>query len=279
MTNVTAIQMISTPEVDENLAQLTEQLDQLSISAPHLVVLPECFARFGSSDKQQLALAQEQAKAQDGTSIFARLQQIASHYQVWLVCGTVPAPSDSADHFRARCWVIDDKGQYVTHYDKIHLFDVSVDDSTGDYKESRFTEPGERVVTFDSPFGRVGLAVCYDVRFPGLFQAMPDVDVVVLPSAFTQKTGEAHWHALLKARSIELQAFMVGANQGGVHANGRETYGNSVIYSPWGKQLALIEKGVGSVTAPLKLSEIPKIRQSMPIMQHKKFRSHFDKSS
>ena len=242
-------------------------------------MLPECFACFGSSDKNQLALAKQQADLTDGQSIVERLQQLAARHKVWLICGTIPVLSDTPDHFNARCFVIDDCGETIAHYDKIHLFDVSVDDATGEYKESRFTQPGDSVVTFDSPFGRVGVAVCYDVRFPGLFQAMDDVDVVVLPSAFTQKTGSAHWHALLKARSIELQAYMVGANQGGVHANGRETYGNSVVYSPWGEQLVLMDKGIGRVSCDLDLTVLPKIRQSMPIMQHKKFRSHVVKSS
>jgi nitrilase len=122
--------------------------------------------------------------------------------------------------------------------------------------------------------GKVGMAVCYDLRFAGLFQAMGEIDILVLPSAFTQKTGEAHWLPLLKARAIEKQCYLVAANQGGQHDNGRQTFGHSCILSPWGDELALIEKGQGLVSANFDPSFITKIRQQMPIVQHNRFRSH-----
>jgi len=155
------------------------------------------------------------------------------------------------------------------------MFDVSVNDATGSYKESRTTEPGDSVVTVETPIGNIGLAVCYDVRFPGLFTAMGDIDILVLPAAFTQRTGEAHWHALLKARAIEKQCFVVAANQTGIHANGRETYGHSLVLSPWGKTLAELETDKGVVAASVDIAERKTIKQNMPVAEHNRFRSHF----
>ncbi|WP_100643549.1 carbon-nitrogen hydrolase family protein [Alteromonas facilis] len=269
MAKLAAIQMISTPDVGENFAHV-EALLRDSQGATRLVVLPECFALFGAKDRDLLALAKD-----SNNQLVERLQQLARRYKCWLVAGTIPILSHDGERFRAACVCIDDNGNIVARYDKIHLFDVQVADATGSYLESRFTEPGDTVVTFDSPFGKVGVAVCYDVRFAGLFQAMQNIDVLVLPSAFTQKTGEAHWHPLLQARSIELQCYVVASNQGGTHQNGRQTYGNSVIYSPWGKQLAFIDKGEGYIEADMDKEQLSSIRQSMPIQKHNRFRSTF----
>ncbi|MDM7859127.1 carbon-nitrogen hydrolase family protein [Alteromonas sp. ASW11-36] len=272
MVDVAAIQLVSMPDVDANFAQVKALMEQ---SKPgQLVVLPECFAFFGGSDKAQLELAQ-----QPDNRILERLQDIAKSYQCWLVTGTLPVLSDSRQRFRAASFCLDSNGDVRGRYDKIHLFDVSVDDSTGSYLESRYTEPGDTVTVVESPFGRIGMAVCYDIRFPGLFQAMEQIDVLVLPSAFTAKTGQAHWHALLQARSIELQCYVVGANQGGVHANGRETFGHSSIYSPWGEKISSLEQGVGFISGTINTQKLSRIRRAMPVGEHKKFRSYFEQSS
>lgn len=271
MGELTAIQMVSSPDIDTNFRQIEGLLSNNPTDSPRLTVLPECFACFGDGDKRLLKLAQT-----NGEQILGRIKALAKQHGTWIVAGTVPVLTDEGNKFRACCWVVDDMGVVKARYDKIHMFDVEVEDSTGSYLESRFTEAGNTVVAIETPFGQLGIAVCYDVRFPGLFQAMPELDVLALPSAFTQKTGEAHWHALLKARSIEMQCYVIGANQGGVHANGRETFGNSVIYSPWGEQLTMLEKRPGVINTTMKPELISKIRKAMPIHKHKKFRSDFD---
>ncbi|WP_100657732.1 carbon-nitrogen hydrolase family protein [Alteromonas flava] len=273
MAKIAAIQLVSTPSIEDNFSRVDGLLSEHDCDEPRLVILPECFASFGGRDSDLFALAKTQ-----GDVIIERLQALAQQHKCWLVAGTIPLLSQDQQRFRAACLCIDADGVVQARYDKIHLFDVQVDDSTGSYLESRYTEPGDTVVTLPTPFGTVGLAVCYDVRFAGLFQAMQGVDIITLPSAFTQKTGAAHWHALLQARSIEMQCYLVGANQGGIHANGRETFGNSVIYSPWGDNLAMLEKGEGYISASPDLAKLASIRQSMPVQAHTKFRSTFVES-
>lgn len=271
MAELSAIQMVSSPDIAINFDQVERLLASSPVQSDRLTVLPECFACFGAGDKRLLEIAQ-----QGSDEVLERIQSLAKRFNTWIVAGTVPVLTESGDKFSACCWVVDNVGELKARYDKIHLFDVSVEDNTGTYLESRFTQAGNQVVKIDTPFGCLGIAVCYDVRFPGLFQAMEDIDVLALPSAFTQKTGQAHWHPLLQARSIEMQCYVIGANQGGEHANGRQTYGNSVIYSPWGEQMALIDKGPGIIGTPLQPNLLKEIRSAMPIHEHKKFRSDFD---
>ncbi|ALS96993.1 carbon-nitrogen hydrolase family protein [Lacimicrobium alkaliphilum] len=271
MANLIALQMISTPDPQQNLQQVDKQLANLQVNEPTLVVLPECFACFGGSDKKQLELAEPPGQG----PIQSALSDLARKYGIWLVAGTMPLQSQTDNNkFTASCLLFDPQGKQVAEYQKIHLFDVQVEDNTRSYKESATTQAGNKVVVVDSPFGRLGLAVCYDLRFPGLFQAMEQVDVLALPSAFTQVTGQAHWMPLLQARAIEKQCYLVAANQGGEHANGRQTYGHSVILSPWGKVLNMIRHGAGIVQASPDNEELQKIRRNMPVSQHNQFRSY-----
>ncbi|GGD61963.1 carbon-nitrogen hydrolase family protein [Lacimicrobium alkaliphilum] len=271
MANLIALQMISTPDPQENLAQVDRQLANLQVNEPTLVVLPECFACFGGSDKRQLELAEKPGQG----PIQEALANMAEKYGIWLVAGTIPLQSQvQADKFTASCLLFDPQGKQVSEYQKIHLFDVQVEDNTRSYKESATTQAGNQVIVIDSPFGRLGLAVCYDLRFPGLFQAMGQVDVLALPSAFTQVTGQAHWMPLLQARAIEKQCYVVAADQGGEHANGRHTYGHSVILSPWGEVLNMIRYGAGIIQARPDTDELQKIRRNMPVSQHNQFRSY-----
>src|SRR5690606_36070875 len=170
-------------------------LSQLTLSEPLLLVLPECFACFGGTDKDLLAIADKRDKG----VIQQKMAALSKKYGVWIVAGTIPIQVENGSKYTASTLIFNDKAQRLGEYQKIHLFDVEVDDNTRSYHESKYTRAGQDVVVFDSPFGRVGVAVCFDLRFPSLFQAMGKVDVVVLPSAFTYVTGEAHWHALLKA--------------------------------------------------------------------------------
>lgn len=270
MAELVAIQMVSTPSVDENLTTLEQQLSKLQTNTDTLVVLPECFACFGAGDSALLAMAE----AKDNGPVQQALSALACKYRVWIVSGTLPLKTDNPDKFSASCLLIDDTGTIVTEYQKIHLFDVLINDNTGRYLESRHTQPGNQVVVADTPFGKLGLAVCYDVRFPGLFQAMGQIDVLALPAAFTQTTGEAHWQALLSARAIENQCYLVAPNQGGIHANGRQTYGHSCIISPWGEKLTELHYDPGLIQSTLDMELLASIRKSIPIQQHNKFRSY-----
>lgn len=277
MTDLVAIQLSSTPSIEQNLIVVERQLAALP-ETPQLVVLPECFACFGSRDKGQAEMAE---KLDDGP-IQSALSALARCYNKWIVGGTVPIkPTEvecgnkDSSKFYAASLVYNNAGLRVSRYDKIHLFDVSVNDNTGLYKESATTLPGENVITFDSPWGRVGQIVCYDLRFPELIQQMPQLDVLVVPSAFTRRTGEAHWHALLQARSIENQCYVVASDQTGVHNNGRETYGNSCIYSPWGELLANLPTNEGWVAAKYDKVLLANVRTGMPIQQHKTNRKPF----
>lgn len=273
MAKLIALQMTSTPDVQQNLDFVEQQLAKLVITEATLVVLPECFACFGDGDKALLAIAESFA---DGP-IQGRLMQMAKKYAVWLVAGSMPLICDIPDKFTASCLLINDTGQIISEYQKIHLFDVQVADNTKTYCESRYTKAGNTLVSADTPFGRLGLAVCYDVRFPGLFQAMAEpkaLDVIALPAAFTQKTGEAHWQALLKSRAIENQCYLVAADQTGIHANQRQTHGHSCIISPWGETLAEIPQSVGMIHAQLEPTILDRIRRDMPVYAHNKFRSY-----
>jgi nitrilase len=273
MSNLVALQMTSSPDVSTNLQLVDAGLANLTVTEPTLVVLPECFACFGGGDKGQLAIAETLGDGPIQTALYA----MAKRYGVWLVAGSMPIRTDVADKFSATCLLINDAGERVSDYQKIHLFDVQVADNTGSYLESRYTRPGNKLVVQDTPFGKLGLAVCYDLRFAGMFDAMSQLgplDVLALPAAFTYKTGQAHWHALLSARAIENQCYVVAADQTGEHANKRQTYGHSCIMSPWGENLCEISDQPGLIQTRLDLSLLAKIRRDMPVNQHNKFRSY-----
>ena len=269
MRQLAALQMVSTPNVEENLLAIEHAIKQQASGS--LVVLPECFACFGANDKALLKISETLGAG----PIQAKLAELSKRYGVWIVAGTIPLKTEDSQKYTASCLVFNDQGDCVVEYQKIHLFDVLVEDSTGSYLESKYTQAGKKLVVVDSPFGKLGLAVCYDVRFAGMFQAMGQIDVLVLPSAFTRTTGAAHWHALIRARAIENQCYLVAPNQGGIHANGRETYGHSSIVSPWGVILDSRSEGEGMVTSYFDVQELKKIRRSMPVQQHNQFRSHF----
>ena len=271
MVNVVAIQMTSTPHVDQNLRFVESQLKSLPDPAKvtSLVVLPECFARFGSRDAEQLAIAESKGAGymQD------ELSRMAKQYRCYLVAGTIPLKTDDENKFTASSLLYSPEGELMAEYQKIHLFDVAVNDNTGSYLESKYPRHGGRVVVVDTPIGRIGMAVCYDVRFSGLFTAMGDIDILVLPAAFTQRTGEAHWEVLLRSRAIEKQCFVVGAGQTGIHANNRETYGHSMIISPWGEIMAENAIDTGIVCAEIDINDRKKLKTNMPVSQHNRFRS------
>lgn len=271
--NIVAIQMNSSPLIEDNLVFVEQQLKLLPPQRPCLVVLPECFACFGGGDKLILDIAEDLHQG----PIQHKLRQFAKQYGVWLVAGSMPITCEIAGKYTASCLLIDDQGEFVEEYQKIHLFDVQVADNTGTYLESRYTQAGNKLIVTNTPFGTLGLAVCYDIRFAGMFVAMNQIaqlDVLALPAAFTQQTGQAHWHSLLSTRATENQCYIVAAGQTGKHRNKRQTYGHSCIISPWGEKLVELPHDTGMIHAQIDHQLLADIRTKMPVYQHNKFRSH-----
>lgn len=196
----------------------------------------------------------------------------AARLGIWIVGGTIPIETDDASRVRATCLIYNDTGEQVARYDKIHLFDVKLEESDETYIESETIEPGTSVTVIETPFGRLGVAICYDLRFPELFRSMADenVEIIAVPSAFTAITGKAHWETLLRARAIENLSYVVAAAQGGYHVSGRETYGNSMIVDPWGAILDCLPRGSGVVTAEIDLQKIHNTRRSFPVLEHRR---------
>lgn len=286
MANLISIQINGQAKVEDNLSKVEGIIRQAveksgkETNSPHkLVVLPECFSIFGVAGSEMLHHAELVGKGY----IQRKLSDIAAKYSCYLVAGTTPiieaTEPNSAEKYFAASMVFSPSGKCIARYNKIHMFDVEVEDTTKSYKESCYTQAGEHLSLFKTPFAEVAQSVCYDLRFPDMFSAYSKhtesgfaPDIIVVPSAFTHKTGSAHWHALLKARSIENQCYIVAANQVGSHADQRTTYGNSCIYSPWGECLSLIENEEGFAIASYNKDDIDAIRAKMPIRSHKKER-------
>lgn len=267
MKKFAAIQMTSGPEVVPNLAAAETLIAAAAAAGAGLVVLPENFALMARSDAERLSAAEDDGRG----PIQDFLAAIARRHRLWLVGGTLPVKAQQPKRVRAACLLYDDRGRHVARYDKMHLFDVTL--SNGEqYRESAVFEPGAEVVVADTPFGKLGLAVCYDLRFPELFRAMLDrgAEIFAVPSAFTALTGRAHWEVLVRARAIENLAWVIAAAQGGRHANGRETHGHSMVVSPWGEVLARRENGAGMALAECDAARQREMRAQLPSLQHRK---------
>lgn len=265
---VAAVQMVSGPNVSGNLSEARGLIEQAVDQGAGLVVLPEYFPIMGLNDADKLAVREHPGKGR----LQDFLGETARKHKIWLIGGSIPMVSDSPDKMRNSCLVYDENGEQVARYDKIHLFNLEL--GKEHYHEGRIIEPGDRVVVVESPFGRLGLAICYDLRFPEMFRAMRDVDIIVLPSAFTATTGKVHWEVLLRARAIENLAYVVAAGQGGYHINGRETHGNSMIVDPWGRVLDCLPRGSGVVVEEVNLNYLASLRASLPALTHRKFVSY-----
>ena len=273
---VAAVQMVSGPDVEKNLAGAAVLIARAADAGAQLIVLPEAFALFIGSEQRELA-AREAGKQPRVRSFLA--EQAAKH-KAWIVGGTIPLldSAEKADALsqrpRAACVVFDSDGNEAARYDKMHLFDVDVGDKQGSYRESDTYAHGSGAVTVMTPFGRLGLAVCYDLRFAELFQVLRDqgAEIIVLPSAFTRKTGLAHWLPLLRARAIETQCYVIGANQGGIHSAKRQTSGGSVIIDSWGTVCAEAGFGESVITAKIDREKIQRERAAMPVARHRRFK-------
>ena len=260
---VAAVQMISGPDVAPNLAIAGRLIAEAAAAGAQLVALPEYFPLIGATDADRLA-----ARESDGTGpIQDFLVETARRYGIWLVGGSIPLLAHDPGKLRNSCLVFDPQGKRVARYDKIHLFGFRKGEES--YDEGATIERGDQVVAFDCPLGRVGLAICYDLRFPELFRAQGELDLLVLPAAFTETTGRAHWELLLRARAVENQCYVLAAAQGGRHPNGRMTHGNSMVIDPWGEVLAHMDKGEGVVLAELDPQRLVDTRSSLPALKHR----------
>ena len=260
---IAAVQMISGPDVAPNLAIAGRLIAEAAATGAQLVALPEYFPLIGATDADRLA-----AREADGSGpIQDFLAGAAQKHGLWLVGGSIPLQADDPTKLRNSCLVFDPEGKRVARYDKIHLFGFNKGDEA--YDEAATIERGDQVVAFDLPLGRIGVAICYDLRFPELFRAIGEVDLLVLPAAFTETTGRAHWEMLLRARAVENQCYVVAAAQGGQHPNGRMTHGNSMVIDPWGEVLARMDKGEGVVIAELDRQRLVDIRTSLPALKHR----------
>ncbi|MFM4969575.1 carbon-nitrogen hydrolase family protein [Aeromonas veronii] len=265
-----AIQLVSGRHWQDNREQIATELAMLPKDRPLLVLLPENFALFG---ERQGYLDGAEAIGSDLSGVAPIQQQLAewaSDYGIWLVAGAMPTTISGSDHIHTSSLVFDPSGELRGHYHKIHLFDVDVADNHGRYRESETFSPGEAPVLVDSPFGPLGLSICYDLRFPELYRqlARAGARVLLVPAAFTAVTGEAHWEPLLRARAIENQCYVVAANQGGTHETGRQTWGHSMVIDPWGRVLASKESGRGTVLAQMEPGLIDELKRTMPVLQH-----------
>ncbi len=263
MTRVAAIQMISTPDIGQNMAVAQRLIGQARELGADMVLLPEYWAIMGLHEEDKVGQAEQlpQGRIQDFMADMAR------RHGVWLIGGTLPLVAEPGKVFNTTL-VYDPQGQQVGRYDKIHLFGFTK--GAESYDESRTIVPGSEIVGVELPFGKVGLSVCYDLRFPELYRAMGACTLLVVPAAFTYTTGSAHWEILLRARAIENQCYVLASAQGGSHVNGRRTFGHSMLIDPWGKIIACLPEGEGVVCGDIELNLIGEIRQNLPALKHRK---------
>jgi deaminated glutathione amidase len=260
---IAALQMVSAPRVQDNLAEAGRLIAQAAAQGAQLVALPEYFCIMGMKDTDKVAVREAEG---DGP-IQAFLSDAAKKHGVWVVGGSVPLVSADPQRVRNSCLVYDHAGKQVARYDKIHLFGFQM--GAEKYQEERTIEPGATPVVVDTPFGRIGLSICYDLRFPELYRALKNIDIIFVPSAFTETTGRAHWETLLRARAIENLAYVVAPAQGGRHENGRETHGDTMIVDPWGAVLNRLPRGAGVVIADINLSHLQGLRRNLPALDHR----------
>lgn len=264
---VAALQMVSTPERERNLEDAERLIAQAANEGAQLVLLPEYFCFMGYKDSDKLTVREPYG---DGP-IQRFLADSARRHGVWIIGGTLPLavsePAADANRVLNTTLVFDPSGTERARYDKIHLFNF--EQGAESFDEARTIRPGDEVRTFDGPCGRIGLSVCYDLRFPELYRRMGDVALIVVPSAFTYTTGRAHWEMLLRARAVENQCYVLAAAQGGTHENGRRTWGHSMLIDPWGEIVAVLDEGPGVVAGDIDRARIDEVRRSLPAWRHR----------
>ncbi|MFN5049360.1 carbon-nitrogen hydrolase family protein [Roseateles sp.] len=262
-----AIQMVSSPDVAHNLARARHWLEQAAAQGAQLAALPEYFCLMGLRDDAKLAIAEALGQG----PIQEMLSTAARELGLWIIGGTLPLATPDPARVRNSCLVFAPDGSRVARYDKLHLF--CFDNGRERYDEARVLEPGEAPVVAQAAGLRLGLSVCYDLRFPELYRAMGQaapLDLISVPAAFTHTTGQAHWELLLRARAVENIAYLIAPAQGGLHENGRRTWGHSMIVDPWGEVLACLPEGEGLAIAELDLERLARVRQQLPALQHRR---------
>ena len=250
-----AVQMVSAPEVAPNLEAAARLVAQAAAAGAKLAALPENFYIIGRHEGDKVKVREPEGRG----PIQNFLSELSRKNRIWILAGTVPISCDDESRIRSACLLYDDQGKCVARYDKRHLFRFRQGEES--YDEARTVEAGGKPVAVESPFGRLGLSVCYDVRFPERYRELGEVDVIFVPSAFTVPTGQAHWEPLLRARAIENQAYVVAPAQGGTHASGRRTYGHTMIVDPWGAVLGVHPEGEGIVVADIDLAHSRELRR------------------
>lgn len=264
---VAGIQMASSPSVSANLIEAERLIKLAAEEGAKIVVLPEYFCIMGIHDTDKVRVREKEG---DGP-IQNFLSKMAKKHKILLIGGTVPLVSSASNKVRNSCLVYNEKGKQIARYDKIHLFGLDL--ATEHYHEENTIEPGDEVIVVETPYGKIGLSTCYDLRFPELYRAMGEVDMIVVPSAFTETTGKAHWETLIRARAIENLCYVIAPAQGGYHLSGRETHGNSMIVDPWGVILDRLPRGSGIVMAGVNTHYEASLRKSLPALKHKTIRA------
>ena len=260
---IAALQMVSSNDLYENLNDF-KRLAGLAVGdGAKMVALPEYFCFMGLKETDKLALAEEPGKG----PIQDYVANVASSLGIWVFAGSIPIQSSDPLKVLNTQLVFDNLGQQVCRYDKIHLFSFSRGQES--YDESRSISPGRSVEVIDTPFARVGLSICYDLRFPELYRKMGIVDLILVPSAFTYTTGQAHWEVLLRARAIENQCYVLAPAQGGRHVNGRRTWGHSMLIDPWGEVMSVLAENPGVVIGDIDPLRIKEVRESLPALKHR----------
>ncbi|MCP4043525.1 MAG: carbon-nitrogen hydrolase family protein [Gammaproteobacteria bacterium] len=267
---VAAIQMASGPKVLSNLSEAERLIGEAAHAGAKLVVLPENFALMGARESEKVVIREKPGKG----PVQEFLSTQADKHNIWLVGGTIPLACKNPDKVTAACLLFNNSGEQVARYDKIHLFDVTVGrEKEEHYTESKTIKPGKQATVAETPFGQLGLAVCYDLRFPEQFRCMlgQGMELVAVPSAFTAITGKAHWELLVRARAVENLCYVIASNQGGFHLGGHETYGDSMVVDPWGAICDRLPRGPGVIIAELDRNCLNNIRQSFPATKHRRF--------
>jgi nitrilase len=261
---IAAVQTVSTPNVAQNIASVKALVGQAVEQGARLVLLPEYWPLMGMRDADKVAHAEQPAQG----PIQEFMASLAREHGIWLLGGTLPLAAAEPDKVRNTLLVYGPDGACQASYDKIHLFGFAKNGES--YDESRTIVAGGQVTTFEAPFGKVGLSVCYDLRFPELYRAMGECALMVVPAAFTYTTGRAHWELLLRARAIENQCYVLAAAQGGLHQNGRRTWGHSMLVDPWGEIKAVLPEGEGVVAGAIDHNVLQEVRESLPALKHRR---------
>ena len=274
MSEIAAIQMTSGSNIQANLDDAAKLIEQAAASGANLIVLPENFSQMPMTEQERVGNAETPGDGFVQNFLSAQSEK----NKVWIVGGTIPLKSNEKHKAYSSSLLFNDTGEQVARYDKIHLFDVLIKENNETYEESATTVAGEKTVVVDTPFGRLGMSICYDLRFPELYRMMVDkgMEICVIPSSFTAFTGQSHWESLIRARAIENQCYVIAAAQGGYHVSNRQTYGHSMIVSPWGNILGCVGTGPGVVITEYDKNLLDTTRNNFQVLQHRRLNCKID---